>query len=37
MKTKELDYHLPKELIAAQPIVPRDAAKLMIIDRPITR
>jgi S-adenosylmethionine:tRNA ribosyltransferase-isomerase len=33
MKTKELDYHLPKELIAAQPIVPRDASKLMVVGR----
>lgn len=33
MKTEELDYHLPKDLIASHPVSPRDAAKLMIIDR----
>ncbi len=33
MKTSELDYNLPDELIARYPAEPRDAAKLLILDR----
>ena len=33
MKTSEFDYHLPPELIAQSPIEPRDAARLLQLDR----
>jgi len=33
MKTSEFDYYLPKELIAQTPIEPRDASRLMVLDR----
>lgn len=33
VRTEELDYKLPKELIAQKPIFPRDEAKLMILNR----
>ncbi|HTP10361.1 MAG TPA: tRNA preQ1(34) S-adenosylmethionine ribosyltransferase-isomerase QueA [Anaerolineae bacterium] len=33
MKTSEFDYHLPPELIAQTPIEPRDAARLLRLDR----
>jgi len=33
MKTSELQYELPPELIAQRPIEPRDASRLMIVDR----
>jgi S-adenosylmethionine:tRNA ribosyltransferase-isomerase len=33
MKTEEFGYHLPKELIAQSPIEPRDASRLMVLDR----
>lgn len=33
MKTTEFDYELPPELIAQTPIEPRDASRLMVIDR----
>jgi S-adenosylmethionine:tRNA ribosyltransferase-isomerase len=33
MKLSDFDYHLPKELIAFYPKVPRDEARLMVIDR----
>ncbi len=33
MLTTDLDYDLPPELIATQPAHPRDAARLMVIDR----
>ncbi|MFW6082740.1 MAG: S-adenosylmethionine:tRNA ribosyltransferase-isomerase, partial [Chloroflexota bacterium] len=33
MKTKAFDYHLPSELIAQEPVEPRDAARLMVVDR----
>lgn len=33
VKTALLDYHLPPEMIAQRPAVPRDAARLMLIDR----
>jgi S-adenosylmethionine:tRNA ribosyltransferase-isomerase len=33
MKITELDYHLPKELIAQYPAQERDAARLLVLDR----
>ena len=33
MKTSKLNYELPKELIAARPAEPRDAARLMVLQR----
>ena len=33
MKTSDFDYHLPPELIAQTPIEPRDAARLLRLDR----
>lgn len=33
MQTKEFEYHLPEELIAQTPIEPRDASRLLVIDR----
>jgi len=33
MKTSELDYHLPEELIAQDPIEKRDDSRLMVLDR----
>ncbi|MCC6224009.1 MAG: tRNA preQ1(34) S-adenosylmethionine ribosyltransferase-isomerase QueA [Thermoleophilia bacterium] len=33
MKTSELDYELPEELIAQQPLEPRDASRLLVYDR----
>ncbi|MBL7065270.1 MAG: tRNA preQ1(34) S-adenosylmethionine ribosyltransferase-isomerase QueA [Anaerolineae bacterium] len=33
MKTTEFDYELPPELIAQTPIKPRDASRLMVVDR----
>lgn len=33
MKTSELDYDLPEDLIAQTPIEPRDAARLLVLDR----
>ncbi len=33
MQTSELDYHLPPELIAQTPIEPRDAARLLVVNR----
>lgn len=33
MKLSDYNYHLPEELIAQTPLMPRDSSKLMIIDR----
>lgn len=33
MKTSELDYNLPPELIATAPAEPRDSAKLLVLDK----
>jgi S-adenosylmethionine:tRNA ribosyltransferase-isomerase len=33
MKVTDFDYYLPKELIAQTPIEPRDASKLLVLDR----
>ncbi|NLY56869.1 MAG: tRNA preQ1(34) S-adenosylmethionine ribosyltransferase-isomerase QueA [Firmicutes bacterium] len=33
MRTQEFDYYLPPELIAQQPVEPRDAARLIVLDR----
>ena len=33
MKTSDFDYELPNELIAQEPMVPRDACRLLVMDR----
>lgn len=33
MKTAAFDYELPPELIAQKPVTPRDASRLMVVDR----
>ncbi|HLD36948.1 MAG TPA: tRNA preQ1(34) S-adenosylmethionine ribosyltransferase-isomerase QueA [Planctomycetota bacterium] len=33
MRLSELDYHLPKELIAQKPAKPRDRSRLLVLDR----
>ena len=33
MLTSEFDYSLPAELIAQRPVVPRDASRMMLVDR----
>ena len=33
MRTSEFDYDLPPELIAQHPVEPRDAARMMVLDR----
>ncbi len=33
VRTADLDYHLPPELIAQTPVEPRDAARLLVYDR----
>lgn len=37
MRLSEFSYHLPKELIAQQPITPRDHSRLLVIDRAAKR
>lgn len=33
MKTSEFDYELPQEFVAQEPVEPRDASRLMVLDR----
>ena len=33
MPTSDFDYDLPPEFIAQQPVEPRDASRLMLLDR----
>ena len=33
MKTSDFDYNLPQELIAQRPLTPRDASRLLVLDR----
>jgi len=33
MLISEFDYHLPLELIAQQPLIPRDASRMMVLER----
>jgi len=33
MRVEDFDYHLPEELIAKYPVVPRHSARLMVLDR----
>src|SRR5262245_55361552 len=33
MSSFPFDYHLPPELIAQEPVEPRDAARLLVVDR----
>lgn len=33
MKVSDFDYHLPEECIAQEPIAPRDASRLLVLDR----
>jgi S-adenosylmethionine:tRNA ribosyltransferase-isomerase len=33
MRTSDFDYHLPPELIAQTPLEPRDASRLLVLDR----
>ena len=33
MRTSDFDYHLPQDLIAQTPIEPRDASRLLVLDR----
>jgi S-adenosylmethionine:tRNA ribosyltransferase-isomerase len=33
MQTSDFDYHLPQESIAQKPVEPRDASRLMVLDR----
>jgi S-adenosylmethionine:tRNA ribosyltransferase-isomerase len=36
MRTADFDYELPPELIAQEPVTPRDSARLMVVHRPTT-
>lgn len=36
MKTEELDYNLPSELIAQRPLAERDKARLLVVDRKLS-
>ena len=33
MRTSDFDYHLPPELVAQTPLVPRDSSRLLLLDR----
>ncbi|MCH8153130.1 MAG: S-adenosylmethionine:tRNA ribosyltransferase-isomerase, partial [Planctomycetes bacterium] len=33
LRTDELDYQLPQELIAARPVEPRDSARMLVMSR----
>ena len=33
MKVSDFDYYLPQELIAQKPLYPRDASRLLVLDR----
>ncbi|MBS0187081.1 MAG: tRNA preQ1(34) S-adenosylmethionine ribosyltransferase-isomerase QueA [Planctomycetes bacterium] len=37
LRTSELEYDLPEDRIALEPATPRDAARLMVVDRPTGR
>jgi S-adenosylmethionine:tRNA ribosyltransferase-isomerase len=37
VRTSDFDYELPERLIAQQPIEPRDAARLLVLDRAVGR
>ena len=33
MKLKQLDYHIPKNLVATEPIKPRDESSLVVVNK----